>query len=97
MKRLLLSFGFALAFATPAFANDVLDLSTVKCKEWIESGTENIGYTMAWIDGYYQDENADPIIDFTKMKTNASKLAAFCAANPSLGLGTAAERILGKK
>ena len=74
----------------------VLDLNTVKCGEWLDSGKDNIGYTMAWIDGYYQDEDADPVIDFDKMKGKAEKLAAYCAINRSLGLGTAAERLFGK-
>ncbi len=85
----------ALATASPASAQ-ILDLNTVKCQEWIESGKESIAITMAWLDGYYQDEDADPVVDFDKMKGKAVKLAAFCATNPTLGLGTAAERLFGK-
>lgn len=75
---------------------EILDLNTVKCGEWLDSGKDNIGYTMAWLDGYYQDEDADPVIDFDKMKGKAEKLAGLCASKRTLGLGTAAERLFGK-
>jgi acid stress chaperone HdeB len=97
MNRALLSAICLFALAAPAAATEAVDLNTVKCKEWLTSSKEDIGFTMAWIDGYYQDEDASPIIDFDKMKANAEKLAAYCAANPSIGLGTAAEKLLGKK
>jgi acid stress chaperone HdeB len=70
-------------------------LNTVKCQEWLDSGKDNIGYTMAWLDGFYQDEDAAPIINFDKLKENAGKLADYCAANPTVGLGTAAEELFG--
>lgn len=99
MKRSLLAVGVVAALCAPAQSGggDILDLNTVKCKEWIESGKENIAYTMAWIDGYYQDEDSDPIMDFDKIKARGEKLGAYCAANPAIGLGTAAEKLLGKK
>jgi len=83
--------------ATSAQATGRLDLNTVKCGEWLESGKENIGATMAWIDGYYTEENDPPIIDFDKMEGKAKKLGKFCAENKDLGLGTAAEKLFGGK
>jgi acid stress chaperone HdeB len=84
-------------FLQSAHAVDRIDLNTVKCGEWIESGKDNIGATMAWLDGYYKEDSDPPIIDFEKMTANAAKLGKFCAENKDLGLGTAAEKILGKK
>jgi acid stress chaperone HdeB len=81
----------------PAAAVDRIDLNTVKCGEWIESGKENIGVTIAWLDGYYKEDDDPPIVDFEKMHASAAKLGKFCAENKDLGLGTAAEKILGKK
>ncbi|WP_051335519.1 HdeA/HdeB family chaperone [Methylocapsa acidiphila] len=89
-------FVLCLLFAGRASAAEILDLNTVKCKEWLDSSKENIGYTIAWLDGYYMDEDASPIINFDKMKENAGKLAGYCAANPAVGLGTAAEELFGE-
>jgi acid stress chaperone HdeB len=51
---------------------------------------------MAWLDGYYKEDNDPPVIDFDKMNASAAKLGKFCAENKDLGLGTAAEKVLGK-
>lgn len=85
----------SLLAAGPAAAQ-VLDLSTIKCKEFFESGKDNIGYTLAWLDAYYRDEDDPPVIDFDKMKANAGKLGAYCAENPTVGLITAADKLFDK-
>src|SRR5436309_9543113 len=38
--------------AAPASAQTV-DLATIKCKEFIESGKDNIGVIAMWLHGYY--------------------------------------------
>jgi len=88
MQRLLpVIAALLLAGAAPAAAQKV-DLSTVKCKEFIASGTDNIGLILMWLTGYYADQEASPIIDFDKMKSDASKIG-----EPDHGLITAAENV----
>jgi acid stress chaperone HdeB len=82
-------------FAQTASAQ-VLDLGTVKCKDWQASGRANIGLTLAWLDGYYQDEKAPSVIDLDKLKSNGAKLGEYCTKNPDIGLGTAAEELFGQ-
>jgi acid stress chaperone HdeB len=36
------------------------------------------------------------VVDFNKMKENAIKLGEYCAKNPTIGLGTAAEELFDK-
>ena len=84
----------ALFAAAPASAQ-VLDLSTIKCKEFVESSKETIGLILMWLDGYYTEDEDKAIIDFDKMKQKGEKLGAYCGANPTHGLMTAAEDILG--
>ncbi len=84
-----------LAIATPASAQ-VIDLSTIKCKEFLGGGKDAIGYVIMWLDGYYTDEDDPPIVDFNKMKVRAEKLGEYCAKNPTNGLITAAEEVMGK-
>jgi acid stress chaperone HdeB len=85
----------ALCAAAPVSAQK-LDLSTITCKQFIESSKENIALIMMWLDGYYTDEDDPPIVDFDKMKSSGEKLGGYCAQNPTIGLMTAAENILGK-
>lgn len=78
--------------SVPATAQK-LDLSTIKCKEFLESGKENIGLILMWLTGYYADQEAPPIVDFGKMQSDGAKLGDYCAKNPESGLITAAEEV----
>ena len=75
---------------------DVLDLSTMKCADFLKSSKDDIGATLAWLDGYYKEEDDPPIIDTDKFVANAKKLAEYCAANPSIGLITATDKLFSK-
>lgn len=92
--KILLSLAVATAVwaAAPApAAAQKLDLSTVKCKEFLASGQENISLILMWLTGYFADQDASPIVDFDKMKSNGAKLGEYCRANPETGLITATE------
>jgi acid stress chaperone HdeB len=85
----------AMLLAAPAGAAN-LDLSTVKCKEFLSSGQDNIAVIITWLDGYYKEKDDPPIINFDKFGANSEMLAKFCAENPENGLITAADKTLGK-
>ena len=51
-------FATTLLAASPA-TSQVLDLSTIKCGDFISSSKENIGIVLAWMNAYYKDED-DP-------------------------------------
>ena len=74
----------------------VVDLSTITCKDFFEGDKDRIGYVLMWLDGYYTDQDAAAVVDFGKMKENAVKLGEYCARNPTIGLGTAAEVLFDK-
>ncbi len=68
MKPILVLTAAALLTASvPAKAQRV-DVSTIKCKEFLTSSSENIAFIMMWMQGYYSADDASPIIDFDKMK-----------------------------
>lgn len=81
--------------AGPASAQKV-DVSTIKCDDFVKSGKDTIGNLMMWLSGYYTGEDEEAIIDFDKMAADGEKLGRLCAENPALGLLTAAERIMSK-
>jgi acid stress chaperone HdeB len=84
----------AAMLVAPASAQ-VLDLSTIKCKEFIESRKETIDLILMWLDGFYTEDEDKAVIDFDKMKQKGERLAAYCARNPTEDLMTAAEDIMG--
>jgi acid stress chaperone HdeB len=75
---------------------EVIDLSTMTCKQFTDGSKEQIGIILAWLDAYYKDEDDPPIIDTEKFEKNARKLGAYCGANPTVGLITATDELFGQ-
>jgi acid stress chaperone HdeB len=96
--RFVLAAALAATFfaATPASAANRLDLSTIKCKEFLTSEKDNIALILMWLAGYYSDEDAPPIVDFDKMKSDGQKLGEYCGKHPDDSLITASEEVMGK-
>jgi acid stress chaperone HdeB len=74
----------------------VLDLSTLTCKQFVEGGDDEIKMVLTWMDGWYKGDQDEAIIDTDVFVDNAKKFGAFCAANPTISIVNAAEKILGK-
>jgi acid stress chaperone HdeB len=87
----------ALSFllAGPALADEV-DMSTISCKQFTDYDKDNTVLIVTWLEAYYLGENDPPILDFTKMADDNKKLQAFCTANPTVGLITATDKLMGK-
>jgi acid stress chaperone HdeB len=49
-----------------------------------------------WLDGYFTGEDDPAVVDFDKMKQKGVKLGEYCAKNPTHGLLTAAEDVMGQ-
>ncbi|MCB4769082.1 HdeA family protein [Ancylobacter sp. Lp-2] len=79
---------------SPALA-DKWDLSTMTCQQFISQDKSTIGIILSWLDAYYKDEDAPPVIDTEKFVQNAEKLGTYCAANPQIGLITATDTLFG--
>ena len=78
---------------TPAAAQK-LDLSTVTCKQFLDSGERTMSMVLMWLTGFLTDEDEPPIVDFDKLKIDAGKLGDYCRKNPTTNLMTAAEEVL---
>ena len=94
MGALLFAAGLVLSSA-PAHAV-VLDLSTMTCKQFLESGDDGIKMVLTWMDGWYKGDSDEAIIDTDVFVNNAKKFGTFCAANPNISIVNAAEKILGE-
>jgi acid stress chaperone HdeB len=86
-------FAALLAGAAPASAQ-VIDLSTITCKDFFEGNKDRIDFVVAWLLGYYTGEDDPPVLDFAKLKDKATKLGNYCATNPTHGLVTAADKVM---
>jgi acid stress chaperone HdeB len=88
--------GATLTVSAPTLADDI-DLSTWTCRQFQSAGKEEVGVILAWLDGYYKDEDDPPVIDATQFGANAKKLGDYCAAHPDDGLITATDKLFQKE
>jgi acid stress chaperone HdeB len=81
--------------AAPAHAV-VLDLSTMSCKQFVDSSPDEIKMVLTWMDGWYKGDSDDAIIDTEVFVDNAKKFGTYCASHPTVSIVTAAEKVLGE-
>jgi acid stress chaperone HdeB len=74
---------------------EVLDLATMSCQQFVSSGPDEIKMVLTWLDGWYKGDSDDAIIDTEVFVSNAKKFGAYCGANPTVSIVTAAEKVLG--
>ncbi|MFA6266213.1 MAG: HdeA/HdeB family chaperone [Pseudolabrys sp.] len=94
MKKISIMLLAAALLAPLPVSAQQLDLSTITCKDFISSDKGTIGLILMWLEGYYSDQDAKPIVDFDKMKENGGKLGEYCGKNPSHSLITAADDVM---
>ena len=80
--------------SVPAHAA-VIDLSTMSCKQFAESGDNGIQMVLIWLDGWYKGDQDEAIFDTDVFIENAKKFGKYCAEHPTVSIVTAAEKILG--
>jgi len=83
----------SLLIATPAFSQD-MDMSKIKCSEFISSPKDQIGIVLAWLEGYYTKENAPPILYAEKTVKDAKALSEYCNANRDDDIIKAADKVM---
>ena len=83
----------ALVTASSACAQ-VVDVSTITCKDFTAQKKDGMLAIMMWLSGYYTKDDDPQVIDFDKVRAKSDKLADYCAKNPGAALLTAAEPIL---
>jgi acid stress chaperone HdeB len=93
MKRLTAMLAaIALAWIVPAHADDI-DLSSWTCKRFLEANSADVNVILAWLDGYYKDEDDPPIIHTEDFFANSKKLKDYCTAHPDMGFIAAADTL----
>jgi acid stress chaperone HdeB len=69
----LLIFGFI-----PTSNAVVIDLSLLTCQEFLAADKDEIRIILAWLDGYYKDEQDPAILDTDVLIANLKKLNEYC-------------------
>ena len=73
-----------------------LDLRTIECSALAKGDSQSNTTIAVWLNGYYMGNDDEPIINFDKVNNLGNALVKFCVANPTMKVGAAAEKIMGK-
>jgi acid stress chaperone HdeB len=85
-----------LVCCTPAAAEDI-DLAAWSCNKFMNASKDDVGIILAWLDGYYKEENEPPLIDTDELVAKAKKLGEYCAAHPESNLIEATDKLFQKQ
>ena len=83
-----------IAAALPARADDI-DMSSIKCSDFVSSKKDDIAIILAWLEGYYT--KSKPILYVDKMQKDAAALSEYCNKNKDDGLIKAADSVVQAK
>ncbi len=89
-------FAAAVAWSSAPANATKLDLATMSCKQFLESGDDTIKLVLTWLDGWYKGDEDNALIDTDVFVENAKKFGTYCGKNPAVSIVTAADEILGK-
>jgi len=84
-----------LAAANPAAAATI-DLSGWKCSKYQSASKDDVNLILAWLDGYYREEDDPAVIDTEKLAANGKKLGEYCSAHADDNLITATDKVFSK-
>ena len=87
-----LSVAGAVVSCVPAMAEDI-DLSAWTCKQFMAASKDDVGVILAWLDGYYKEEDEPPVIDTAALVVKAKKLGQYCAEHPDSDLISATDKL----
>ena len=82
----------ALVYGGHAAAEDI-DLAAWSCKQFLSASKEDVGVILAWLDGYYKNEDDPPIIHTGDFFANSKKLKDYCGAHPDIGFIAATDAL----
>ena len=96
MKFMYAAAAAAMLFAAGPAQAEVVDMSTITCADFSKKPPEAMANIMFWLEGYYTEEEDPTTIDFDKFKSTLEQLLIYCSNNPTIGVLTAADEVMGK-
>ena len=70
-----------------------IDLSAWTCKQFLSASKDDVGVILAWLDGYYKEEDEPAVINTDELVAKAKKLGEFCSTHPDIGLISATDKL----
>lgn len=81
------------ASAYKAKAQLILDMSLLKCSDYLTSDPERQELIAAWMSGYYNSARNQPTVDLTRFATNKKNVEKYCQRNKKENLMNAIQKV----
>jgi hypothetical protein len=78
--------------------SEAMDLSTLTCQAAVSTKKdedEGLGFILMWIAGYQASDSENKIFDTETFVADMQKIGEYCGTNPSVGLLTASDEVMG--
>lgn len=81
------------ASAYKAKAQLILDMSLLKCSDYLSSDPERQEMIAAWMSGYYNSARNQPTVDLSRFATNKKNVEKYCKKNKKANLMNAIQKV----
>ena len=65
----------------PAKAQTIIEMSALKCGDYLEAPAERQEQFAAWMSGYFNAERNMPMVDLKRFATNKKKVEKYCRSH----------------
>jgi acid stress chaperone HdeB len=77
----------------PASAQVILDMSLLRCSDYLSSDPERQELIAAWMSGYYNSAKNQPIVDMRRFQTNKALVEKYCKKHKKDNLMNAVQQV----
>jgi hypothetical protein len=82
------------ASLTPARAQVTLDVAKITCEQFLNYKITDPRDIALWINGYYNGQNKNTVLDTQKLKDHFGKVKDFCILNMKMPVFDATQKVL---
>jgi acid stress chaperone HdeB len=94
-KQVMAGLIFCLAAMPSAHAQVTIDVSKITCKEFMLSTLFEPDHIAFWLNGYYNGNHDNSVLDISALQNYVSKLQDYCVHNQDATIMKAADVLLG--
>ena len=76
-----------------ARAQLILEMSMLKCKDYLDAPLDRQEWIAAWMSGYFNAERNIPMVDLKRFSTNKKKVEKYCRSNKKDNLMNAIRKV----
>jgi len=78
----------------PINAQTLIEMSTLKCKDYLAAPVDRREWFAAWMSGYFNAERNMPVVDFGTFASNKKKVEKYCRGRKDENLMNAIRKVI---